>query len=719
MKVDNYIKQIKEFVKDIDEGKLKKAYHFAEKAHEGQLRKSGEPYFIHPVAVSLIVAELHMDLDTIISCLLHDTIEDTEVTYEDIEREFGESVAIIVDGVTKLTKMHYESKEEKQVENLRKMFLAMARDIRVVIVKLVDRLHNMRTLEYQTPVKKVEKSLETLEIYVPIAHRLGIFKIKSELEDIALSYLEPEVYNDIQRQVDLKSKNIKKDIEDVIEKISKELDDAGIKYDIYGRQKNNYSIYRKIKFKNKSFSEIFDIVAVRIIVDSIKDCYSALGVVHTLWKPIPRKIKDYIAIPKPNMYRSIHTTVLGSNGQPFEVQIRTHEMHYVAEYGIAAHFNYKESKSSMDSIDEKLIWIRQLMEWQGDVKNPEEFLDSLKIDFLNHQVYVFTPQSNVIELPIGSTPVDFAYKIHTEVGNKCIGAKVNSRIVPLSYKLNTGEICEILTQKNSPGPSRDWLTFVKTAQAKNKIKHWFKKEKREENIEKGKDILDKEIRKAGYKVSDLLIDTYLDPIMARLSVYSLDDLYAAIGYGGILINQVLPKLKAAYKKDHKTEQEEVIPFEKSDKRSSKSSDGVVKIEGIDDMMTRFAKCCSPVPGDDIIGYITRGRGVTIHRSDCKNFEHTEGMENRFIEVSWSNNKAATFEASVQIVAQDKKGLLTEVTSLMSTIDLLVTGISAKSLKTGVAIVNLTIEVSDNKKIETVIARLKQIEDIIDVKRVTS
>ncbi len=718
MTVDNYIKQIKEFVTDIDEEKLKKAYLFAEKAHEGQLRKSGEPYFIHPVAVSLIVAELKMDLDTIISCLLHDTIEDTEVTYEDVEREFGNSVAIIVDGVTKLTKMHYESKEEKQVENLRKMFLAMARDVRVVIVKLVDRLHNMRTLEYQTPAKKIEKSLETLEIYVPIAHRLGIFKIKSELEDIALRYLEPEIYKDIQSQVDKKSKNIKKDIEDVIEKISTELDEAGIEYEIYGRQKNNYSIYRKIKFKNKSFSEIFDIVAVRIIVDSIKDCYSALGVVHTLWKPIPGKIKDYIAIPKPNMYRSIHTTVLGNNGQPFEVQIRTHEMHYVAEYGIAAHFNYKESKSSMDSIDEKLIWIRQLMEWQGDVKNPEEFLDSLKIDFLNHQVYIFTPQSNVIELPVGSTPIDFAYKIHTEVGNKCIGAKVNSRIVPLSYKLNTGEICEILTQKNSVGPSRDWLTFVKTAQAKNKIKHWFKKEKREENIEKGKDILDKEIRKAGYKVADLLVDTYLEPIMARLSVYSLEDLYAAIGYGGIIINQVLPKLKAAYKKDHKTE-EEVLPFEKLDKKSSKQGTGSVKIEGIDDMMTRFAKCCSPVPGDEIIGYITRGRGVTIHRSDCKNFENTDGMENRFIEVSWSNNKSATFEASVQIVAQDKKGLLTEVTSLMSTIDLLVTGISAKSLKTGVAIVNLTIEVSDNKKIETVISKLNQIEDIIEVRRITS
>lgn len=724
MDINEYIEKIQVINKNVDIEKLRKAFVYSKNAHEGQLRKSGEPFFIHPLAVSLIVAELEVDSDTIVACLLHDTIEDTEADFGDIEREFGRSVAQLVDGVTKLTKMHYETKQEIQVENLRKMFLAMAKDIRVIIIKLVDRLHNMRTLKYQSETKKKEIALETLEIYVPIAHRLGIFKIKGELEDLCLLYLEPEIYYDLSSKMNKKLSERKSYIDSVIKQISDALDETDVSYDIYGRPKNFYSIYKKIKYQNKEFSEIYDITAIRILVDTVKDCYAALGAVHTMWKPMPGRFKDYIAMPKPNMYRSLHTTVMGNEGEPFEVQIRTHEMHRVSEYGIAAHFNYKESKRNMSDIDEKLVWLRQMMEWQGDIDNPEEFLDSLKIDILNHQVYVFTPQSNVIELPEGSTPVDFAYKIHTEVGNKCVGAKVNGRIVPLSFKLSTGEIVEILTQKNSNGPSRDWLTFVKSTQAKNKIKHWFKKERREENIEKGRDMLEKEIRKAGFKVSDLMQNKWLDPLMSRLSVYSLNDLYATIGYGGIMMNQVLPKLKEAYRKEHKVEEDvKEIEIKKEDRReaerkSQRAGQSVV-VKGLDDVLTRFAKCCTPVPGDEIIGYITRGRGVTVHRADCKNFENTDEMKNRFIEVSWQVEETATFTTEIQVIAPDRKGLLSEVTSIITAINLVVTGVSAKLLKSGVAVINLSIEVSDINKLNNLLSKLKTLEDIIEVKRVTS
>lgn len=725
MTMQEYLDKIKSVNKNVNIKTLEKAYKYAEKAHEGQLRKSGEPFFIHPIAVSIIVAELEVDSDTIVSCLLHDTVEDTDVTFEDIEREFGLSIAQLVDGVTKLTKMHYETKQEIQVENLRKMFLAMAKDIRVILIKLVDRLHNMRTLKYQSEHKKHEKALETLEIYVPIAHRLGIFKIKGELEDLCLLYLEPEVYYDLSKKINKKLSERKSYIDLVIKQISEALDDAEVEYEIYGRPKNFYSIYKKLKFQNKEFSEIYDITAIRILVDTVKDCYAALGTVHTLWKPMPGRFKDYIAMPKPNMYRSLHTTVMGKEGEPFEVQIRTHEMHKVSEYGIAAHFNYKESRKNIDSIDEKLVWLRQMMEWQGDIDNPEEFLDSLKIDILNHQVYVFTPQSKVVELPDGSTPVDFAYKIHTEVGNKCVGAKVNGRIVPLNFKLSTGEIVEIMTQKNSNGPSRDWLTFVKSTQAKNKIKHWFKKERRDENIEKGREMLEKEIRKAGYKVQDLMVPKWLDPLMARLSVYSIDDLYATLGYGGIMMNQVLPKLKEAYKREHKTEEEEIKNIEikredrKVNERNKKRAGSSVVVKGLDDVLTRFARCCTPVPGDDIIGYITRGRGVTIHRADCKNFENTEEMKSRFIEVAWRVDEEATFTTEIQVIAPDRKGLLSEVTSVITAINLVVTGVSAKLLKSGVAVINLSIEISDITKLNGLLNKLKNLDDIIEVKRVTS
>lgn len=726
MNLNDYIDKIVSVNDNVDIEKLEKAYNYAQKAHEGQFRQSGEPFFIHPVAVSIIVAELEVDSDTIVSCLLHDTIEDTDSTFDDIEREFGLSVAQLVDGVTKLTKMHYETKEEIQVENLRKMFLAMAKDIRVILIKLVDRLHNMRTLKYVSPKKKMEKAKETLEIYVPIAHRLGIFKIKGELEDLCLLYLEPEIYYELTNKIDKKLSERKSYVDHVISEISSSLDELEVEYEIYGRPKNFYSIYKKIKFQQKEFSEIYDITAIRIIVDSVKDCYAVLGAVHTIWKPMPGRFKDYIAMPKPNMYRSIHTTLMGSEGEPFEVQIRTQEMHKVAEYGIAAHFNYKEAKGSLNNIDEKLVWLRQMMEWQGDIENPEEFLDSLKIDILNHQVFVFTPESKVVELPVGATPVDFAYKIHTEVGNKCVGAKVNGRIVPLNFKLSNGQIVEILTQKNSNGPSRDWLKFVKSTQAKNKIKHWFKKERREENIEKGREMLEREIRRSGFKVHDLMNAKWLNPLMSRLSIYSVDDLYATIGYGGIMMNQVVPKLKEEYKKEHQKKPEidystfEVKKEEKKEiERNRKRAGSSVIVKGIDDLLIRFAKCCTPVPGDEIIGYITRGRGVTIHRADCKNFESTEEMQNRFIEVSWKADESASFTAEIQVIAPDRKGLLSEVTSLILAINLVVTGVSAKLLKSGIAVINLSVEISDIKTLNKLISKVKNLEDVIEVKRVTS
>lgn len=727
MDLNAYLEKIQSINKNVDIEKLKKAYLYAQKHHEGQLRKSGEPFFIHPVAVSLIVAELEIDSDTIVACLLHDTIEDTDADFEDVEREFGLSVAQLVDGVTKLTKMHYETKQEIQVENLRKMFLAMAKDIRVIIIKLVDRLHNMRTLKYQSDLKKHEKAFETLEIYVPIAHRLGMFKLKSELEDLCLLYLEPETYYDLSTKMNKKLSERKSYIDQVIREISEALETSNIAFEIYGRPKNFYSIYKKIKYQNKDFSEIYDITAIRILVDTVNDCYGALGAVHTLWKPMPGRFKDYIAMPKPNMYSSLHTTVMGKEGEPFEVQIRTHEMHRISEYGIAAHFNYKEAKGAINEIDEKLVWLRQMMEWQGEIDNAEEFLDSLKIDVLDQQVYVFTPQSRVVELPEGSTPVDFAYKIHTEVGNKCTGAKVNGRIVPLNFKLSTGEIVEVLTQKNAIGPSRDWLNFVKSTQAKNKIKHWFKRERREENVEKGKDMLEKEIRKAGFKVQELMVPKWLDPLMARLSIYSVDDLYATIGYGGIMMNQVIPKLKEAYKQAHKEDKpiEDIVTMGYKKEESKKEIDKKnranqsIVVKGMDDILTRFAKCCTPVHGDEIIGYITRGRGVTVHRADCKNFEHTEEMKSRFIEVAWSGEDSATFTTEIQVIAPDRKGLLSEVTSIITAINLIVTGVGAKLLKSGVAVINLSVEISDIKQLNNLINKLKLLEDVIEVKRVSS
>lgn len=726
MNLEQYIAKIEQYNPKLDTTEVIKAYNFSEHAHRGQFRKSGEPYFIHPVEVSLILAELEMDEHTIISSLLHDVVEDTEVTRQEIEKLFGADVALLVDGVTKLGKIHYESKEERQAENLRKMLLAMAKDIRVIMIKLADRLHNMRTLKFMTDAKKIEKATETLEIYAPIAHRLGIFRVKWELEDLALLYMYPQEYYDLVSRVNKKRDQRLDYINSVIDRLKEAIGEVNIKCEIYGRPKNFYSIYKKMYVQHKNFEEIYDLTAVRILVDSVKDCYGALGVVHTMWSPLPGRFKDYIATPKPNMYQSLHTTLIGDLGEPFEIQIRTYEMHKIAEYGIAAHWKYKEGDTAANKnadMDDKLSWLRQMMELQGDLKDPQEFMESLRIDLFNNQVYVFTPDGEVMELPVGSTPVDFAYKIHSAVGNKCVGAKVNNRIVPLNYQLKNGQLVEIMTSKSANGPSRDWLKFVKTTQAKNRIKHWFKKERREENISNGRDMLERDIRRAGFQPSQLLRLEWVKPIIERLSMNSIDDLYAAIGYGGIMLAQVTPRLKELYRQEQKEQEKEELNIEESieykEEKSSRkrtSSDGVM-VKGTDNLLIRFAKCCNPVPGDDIIGFITRGRGVTIHRADCNNFERNDDTPNRFIEVAWNTDKDQIFETDIQIVAPDRKGLLGEVTVLIGEAKLDVTGVNAKISKNGVAVINLTIEIPNIDQLDRVINKIRSMPDVIEVKRV--
>lgn len=708
----------------VDIEAMKNAYAFGEQAHAGQFRKSGEPYFIHPVEVTLILAELEMDQDTLISGLLHDVIEDTDYTFDQIAERFGTTVAQLVDGVTKLGKIHYETKEEFEAENLRKMFLAMAEDIRVILIKLADRLHNIRTLKFMTDDKKREKARETLEIYAPIAHRLGIFKIKWELEDLSLLYIDPEGYYDLVAKVNKKRSEREAYITDVIDSLKRELGEVEIRAEIYGRPKNFYSIYKKMVYQHKNFNEIFDITAVRVIVDSVKDCYGVLGIVHTLWKPIPGRFKDYIAMPKQNMYQSLHTTVISGIGDPFEIQIRTAEMHRIAEYGIAAHWKYKEGdENSVTNIDDKLAWLRQMMEVQKDIESPEEFMDTLKFDLFSNQVYVFTPQGKVVELPTGSTPVDFAYKIHSAVGNRCIGAKVDGRIVPLNFVLENGKIVEIITSKTASGPSRDWLKFVKSSEAKNKIKHWFKKERREENVEKGKEMLEREIRRNGFQFKDFLKSEWQEIILKRLTVKSLEDLYASVGYGGILTGQVIPKLRELYREEEKKKREnqsvslEEHDFKKVNKKEPKGNQGII-VEGIENTIVRFAKCCSPVPGDRIIGYITRGRGVTVHQMDCSNLETNEEARNRYIEVSWAKDEVVSYNSEVQIVAPDRKGLLSEITMLMAETRVTVNGVNARRTKDGIALINLNLEIQNTEQLTKIINKFKSMPEVIDVKRVT-
>lgn len=699
---------------------VERAFSFAEKAHNGQKRVSGEDYIIHPLEVAKILAELNLDNVTITAGILHDVLEDTIYSYEDIKNLFGEEVALLVDGVTKLGRLEYKTKEEQQAESLRKMFMAMAKDIRVILIKLADRLHNMRTLKCMPHEKQREKAKETMEIYAPIAHRLGISKIKWEMEDLALRYLEPKGYYDLVEKVAKKRKEREEEINNVIEILKDKLKEVGIDAHIEGRPKSFYSIYRKMYFQNKTFEQIFDLTAVRIIVDTVKDCYGVLGIVHTLWKPIPGRFKDYIAMPKPNMYQSLHTTLLGAEGQPFEVQIRTWEMHKTAEIGIAAHWKYKEGKTSQTEFDEKLKWLRQMLEWQNDIRDTREFMETLKVDLFTDEVYVFTPKGDVIDLPVESTPIDFAYKIHSQIGNKCIGAKVNGRIVPLDYKLQNGDIVEIITSANSNGPSRDWLKIAKSSQAKNKIRQWFKKEKREENIQKGKESLEKEVRRHGFTPSQLLKTEWLEAIYKKLSLHSLDDLYSSLGYGGVTANQIVVKLKEEYRKSVKADGTERETLEKQvekaqEKRKKHHSTGV-RVKGIDNIMVRFSKCCNPVPGDEILGYITKGRGVSVHRKDCPNVADLMTEEERLIEVEWNNQTKVVYNADVEIRANDRKGLLAEITIIIDESKVNIVSFHSRTTKDKMAIINFILEISDIDELNKLIRKFRKIEGVVDVFR---
>lgn len=712
--IEDLIKIIEKYMTEEEVAFVMKAYEYAKLMHKNQKRKSGEPYIIHPVNVAIILADLDMDVETIIAALLHDVVEDTPATYDDVKNMFSEDIANIVDGVTKLNKLNYKSSEDFQAENLRKMILAMNNDIRVIIVKLADRLHNLRTLEYMNEEKQKQKAKETIEIYAPLAGRLGIFKIKWELEDLSLRYLDPEGYYDLVEKINKKRSEREKEINEIIKAISTELDKQELHYDISGRPKNFYSIYKKMNGKNKSFESIYDLIAVRILVDTVKDCYAVLGIVHSMWKPLPGRFKDYIAMPKPNMYQSLHTTVISDTGEIFEIQIRTYEMHEVAEYGIAAHWKYKGGKAQGKDVDNKLDWLRQLLEWQKDLKDPKEFIDTLKIDFFDDEVFVFTPNGDVVDLPEGSTPVDFAYRVHTGVGNTCVGAKVDSRIVPLNYKLKNGNIVEIITQKSASGPSRDWLKFVKSPRAKQKIKQWFKSKEKDISIEKGKELFDREAKKLGLDTNILDNEKIYNKLAKELSINSISDLFASIGYGNfkekLVINKIL-NIKNAIENIGLTKNED--DYLKSS--SSKKDATGVKIDGLEGMKIKFAKCCNPVPGDEIIGFVTRGYGVSIHRKDCTNIANFLDLD-RCLEAEWDAASIEKFLANVTIRAVDRTGILSEITAMAKEANVGIQSLSAKSNTISDIFIYLTFEVVGKDELDKMIQKLKTINGVLDAYR---
>jgi guanosine-3',5'-bis(diphosphate) 3'-pyrophosphohydrolase len=695
-----------------DQALFKKAYTYAEKAHEGQTRLSGEPFFMHPYEVANILIELSLDISTIIAGLFHDIAEDTTVTISELRKEFGDEIAKLVDGVTKVGQVDFLSKEENQAENLRKMFLAMASDIRVILVKLADRLHNMRTLKYQSKEKQIEKARETLDIYAPLAHRLGINAIKWQLEDLALKYLDEQGYFEIASKINETRAQRNEYINGVIEQIKEMLKKIKVEADVEGRPKHIYSIYNKIHNKQREFEEVYDLMAIRIIVKTVRDCYAVLGTIHTEWKPLPGRFKDYIAVPKQNMYQSIHTTVLGKDGRPFEVQIRTREMHSTAEYGIAAHWHYKEGGTADKDMDKKLAWLRELLEWQTDMRDSKEFMESLKVDFYSDRVFVFTPKGDVKEFVQGATPLDFAYAIHSEIGHKCAGAKVNGKIVPLGYVLKTGDIVEIITSAASKGPSRDWLKIVKTSQAKSKIKNWFRKELKEENIAKGRDMLEKEARHRGYEFKTLFRPEWLKGIFKKFTLQSVDDMYAAVGYGGIATGQILSRLIQEYTRQNK---EQDIKQEARRPRKADSSGVIVK--GYDDMVVRFAKCCNPVPGDGIVGYITRGRGVSVHRSDCSNITTADFESGRMIDVKWSENESSSYGVEVQLNADDRRGLIAEVSNKIFSLGVPLTSVNARLGKGSAAVIIVGLEISDISQLEIIFKGLKSIPGVHEVFRI--
>ncbi len=714
-------KRVLEYNANFDIAKLEKAYELARTAHEGQMRESGEPYLTHPLEVAYILADLELDCDTLVGALLHDVVEDTSYTVADINREFGESVAIIVDGVTKLSKIQYTTAEEQQVENLRKMFLAMAKDVRVILIKLADRLHNMRTIKAKSEKKQREKARETLEVYAALAHRLGMSKIKWELEDLSLKYIDPVAYKEITESINLKKQEREQFINDIMDTLKKKTDEMGINSHVMGRAKHFYSIYRKMFTQNKSIDELYDLFAVRIIVDSIKDCYAVLGMVHELYYPIPGRFKDYIAMPKPNMYQSLHTTVIGPDGTPFEIQIRTWEMHRVAEFGIAAHWKYKEGVSGKTDVDAKLEWIRQLLEIQNSVVDTDDFMRTLKIDLFTDEVFVFTPKGDIINLPAGSTPIDFAFSIHSAVGCKMAGVKVNGKITTLDYILQNGDIVDIMTSSAVRGPSRDWLKLCKTSGARSKINQWLKRECREENIQHGKELIDRELRRVNLSHSQLFRTEWVDMLCKKYSFSSLDDIYAAVGYGGLTVNKVVGKLREEYRQAMKEKPEtEIVQSEQTPQKKKKTASNGVIVEGIEGCLVRFSRCCNPVPGDEIIGYITRGRGVSVHRKDCTNIVSSEkhGDTERLINVYWEKeqDKNTSYLSEIQIMANDRKGLLAEIASTISELKILITGMNLKTTKNQTAVVNIVIEINSTDELNQVVKKIRNISGVYDVQR---
>ncbi|EPY2279679.1 RelA/SpoT family protein [Clostridium sporogenes] len=700
---------------------IKKAYNFACNAHKEQKRISGEPYITHPEEVAIILFEMGMDVNTMIAGLMHDVVEDTQYTYEDVAKEFGNEVADLVNGVTKLGKIEYKTKEEQQADNVRKMLLAMTKDIRVILIKLADRLHNMRTLRFMPVEKQKEKAQETLDIYAPLAHRLGISKIKWELEDLSFRYINPNEYYFLVRKIAEKRAEREEHIKEIVSNLQQNLKKAGIESEIDGRPKHFYSIYKKMHNKNKNLDQIFDLTAVRILVDTVKDCYAALGIAHTVYKPIPGRFKDYIAMPKPNMYQSLHSTVMGVGGRPFEIQIRTYEMHKTAEYGIAAHWKYKEAVENSNNIDLKLTWLREMLDWQKETTDPEEFMQGFKIDLFSDEVFVFTPKGKVISLPNRATPVDFAYKIHTDIGHRCIGAKVNGKMVPLDYELKTGDIIEVLTSTTPKGPNLDWLSMVKSNQAKSKIRAWFKKEDKEENINKGKDILEKETKKQGYNFGELAKGEVLETVLKRYNMSSIEDMFAAVGIGALAASAVVLRFREQYLKKNKPElnwnevRDQISKSNKQKKKKS-SSPGVI-VKGEDNLLVRFAKCCNPVPGDKIIGYITKGRGISIHRTDCKNVEQlVEEDPTKIVEVSWGKPKGGEYISELEVRAENTDGLLADIMLTINGSKTNLYAVNAKPIKNDSVVVNIKLKISNIEDLKSVMKDIRKLKGVLEVYR---
>ena len=729
--IEEFFEYLKTYLDEKQIALVRKAYEFAAKKHAEQKRRSGEPYIIHPTQVANILARMKMDEETLAAAFLHDVVEDTDTTLQQLKEMFGAKVAMLVDGVTKLGKIEYISKEERQIENYRKMFLAMAQDIRVVIIKLADRLHNMRTMKYMPVHKQHSISKETLEIYAPLANRLGIYTIKWELEDMAFRYQDPELYYNLVEQVKTKRKEREAMINDAMETLRQELDRVNIKCEIQGRPKNFYSIYKKMMRDHKELNEIYDLLAIRVLVDTVKDCYGTLGIVHGLWRPIPGRFKDYVAVPKSNMYQSLHTTVAFTNGQPLEIQIRTFEMHRISEYGIAAHWRYKESGGSNvatgsdKTYAEKLSWLRQLLEWHNDMSDSKDFVNTVKMDVFADEVFVFTPRGDVIDLPVGSVPIDFAYRIHTDVGNRCIGAKVNGRIVPLDYKLSNGDIVEVITSKQASGPSRDWINIAGSSDTRNKIKSWFKKECKEENIERGRDMLEKECKRLGYNHKEFASQDKLKTVAEKLRLPDVDGLLASLGYGGTTLTAIMSRLVDIYKQEQqkqlqsKKDLSQLLAELKPRTSKAKSSHGIL-VKGEDGIMVKLARCCNPVPGDPVIGYITRGSGISVHRTDCPNvMSNNPEEQSRLIDVTWDVATDDVYKANIVIIATDKPGIMVDIMMAISENKININNISSHSDKNKMATIHLGLDITNIGQLETIMSRIKRIQGIYSVERLTT